>query len=95
MKKYKKRYKSIEQINDNFSTNYLFEKRYFSIDTHKSQKIRRKDQNRFENTFQQKYYESSRRADHEYLVSFDVTAAVEALLSKDFDKATYIKLACL
>jgi hypothetical protein len=43
MKKYKKRYKSIEQINDIFLTNYLFEKRYFSIDTHKTQKIRSLD----------------------------------------------------
>jgi hypothetical protein len=54
MKKYKKRYKSIEQINDIFLKNYLFEKRYFSIDTQKTQKIRSLDRNRFGNTFQQK-----------------------------------------
>jgi hypothetical protein len=34
------------------------------------------------------YSESSRRTDHEYLVSFDVTAAIAAFLSKDFDKAS-------
>jgi hypothetical protein len=73
MKKYKKRCKSIEKINFIFLTNYLFEKRFFSIDTQKTQESVRKPISA--------YSEFSRRADHEYLVSFNVTAAIVALLS--------------
>jgi predicted secreted acid phosphatase len=61
-----------------FLLNYLStnsENQSESVRKHKSAKIRA-------------YSESSHRADHEYLVSFDMDEAIVALLSNNFDEAS-------